>query len=173
MVVKKKSIDEPLGKEKFLLDQKIRQFEGDVNIIINTDRKKVFSRDSYRNFVHSSVCLHVFIRERERERAASTPSFISSLSSPLLFRLLLPLLPIFLMTNWLALICNPPTLDVCVTVSILDMVCKFNLTFLVVRLNRFQFHILFPNILGSFRIFWNFLDYFRKSPNSVSTDTKN
>ena len=64
--------------------------------------------------------------------------------------------------------CNPLTLDVCITILVLDTAYKVDLTILVVRLSQFQ--ILFSNILEFSEIF---LDYFRKSPKSVSTDTDN
>ena len=67
----------------------------------------------------------------------------------------------------------PPTLNVCVTVSVLDTVYIFDLTFLVVKLTRFQFQILFSNILYFSGFSEDFVDYFGKSLSSVSAATDN
>ena len=67
--------------------------------------------------------------------------------------------------------CNPPLPDVRITVSVLDTVYKIGLSFLVVRLSRFQFQIVIFNIVDFSEFSGIFLDYFGKSPESVSTDT--
>ena len=64
---------------------------------------------------------------------------------------------------------NPPILDVRITISVLDTAYKIDFTFLVVRLNQFQFQILFFNILD----FSDFSKFFEKFLQSVSTDTDN
>ena len=56
--------------------------------------------------------------------------------------------------------CNPLIPDVRITVSKLDTTCKVDLTFLVVRLSRFQFQILLSNILDFSEFSGIFLDYF-------------
>ena len=69
--------------------------------------------------------------------------------------------------------CKPMILDVRITVSVLDTVYKVDLIFLLVRLSRLQFQILFSNILDFSEFSGIFLNYFGKSPKSVSTDTDN
>ena len=69
--------------------------------------------------------------------------------------------------------CNPLILDVRITVSVLDTAYKIDLTFLIVRLSWLKFQILFFNILGLSEFSEIFLDYFRKSPELVSTNTDN
>ena len=59
---------------------------------------------------------------------------------------------------------NPLILDVRIAVSVLDTAYKVDLTFLLVSLSRFQFQILFFNILDFSEFSENFLDYFGKSP---------
>jgi len=58
--------------------------------------------------------------------------------------------------------CNPLIPDVRITVSVLDMPYKMDLTFLVVRLSRFQFQILFSNILDFSEFSENFSGLFWK-----------
>ena len=56
--------------------------------------------------------------------------------------------------------CNPLILPVRIIVSVLDTAYKVDLTFLILRLSRFQFQILFFNILNFSKFFEIFLDYF-------------
>jgi len=60
--------------------------------------------------------------------------------------------------------CNPLIPDVRIIVLMLDTAYKIDLTFLVVRLSRFQFQILFFNIVDFSEFSEIFLDYFGKSP---------
>ena len=60
--------------------------------------------------------------------------------------------------------CNPLIPGVRITVSKLDTTYKIDLTFLIVRLSRFQFQILSSNILEFSEFSEIFLNYFGKSP---------
>ena len=61
-------------------------------------------------------------------------------------------------------LCNPLIPGVRITVSVRDTTYHIDVTFLVVRLSRFQFQKSFSNILDFSGFFGIFLDYFGKSP---------